>query len=332
MPALRHTVIVIIALLVSVTVRAQDDWDSVLDRYEEICSRCIELRERITAGEAVPNAEVTGLLGELSRLRTLIQDSRGRMSAAQRKRFNATRKRYDTRIGNVKDVPTNKATEPRKERNTIAAEPQVMDTVSIRNSYILPRGKKIAGLPPSRLPEYEERGIPARELTARHGTTVQQNTAYGSIRTDIIPIVEFGAKPSFGLFASVAKGQWGGYLSARSTFTSLSTSYTTGADLNIEGGGKFWGNGNSRYGAFTVCTGPVWHPMDALGFYIGTGYGKKTLAWQDAAGEWALVKDHSYAGLGIEAGAVFSFRRFDLLAEAGWLGGWSFLIGLGYSF
>ena len=192
MPALRHTVIVIIALLVSVTVRAQDDWDSVLDRYEEICSRCIELRERITAGEAVPNAEVTGLLGELSRLRTLIQDSRGRMSAAQRKRFNAIRNRYDTRTGNVKDAPPNKATEPRKERKTITAEPQVMDTVSIRNSYILPRGKKIAGLPQSRLPEYEERGIPAMELTAKHGTTIQKNTAYGSIRTDIIPIAELG--------------------------------------------------------------------------------------------------------------------------------------------
>lgn len=331
MPALRHSILAIIALLVSLSLRAQDNWDGVLDRYEEICSRCIELRERITDGEPVPVAEVTGLLGELNRLRTLIQDSRGSMSAGQRRRFNTIRKRYDARLGTAKENPV-KASDSRQGRKYPVPEPQAADSVSIRSTYTLPPGPAIAGMPQPRLPVPEELGIPALDISAMRSTELQKKPAYGNIRTDIIPIAEFGTKPSFGLFASVAKGPWGGYISARSNFTATSASYSTGSDSSIEGGGKFWGNGNSRYGSFTVSAGPVWHPTDALGVFAGIGYGKRTLSWQDVAGEWAIVKDYSYAGLGVEAGAIVSVSRFDILAGAGWLGGWSFLLGVGYSF
>ena len=55
-----------------------------LDRYEQICSSCIELRDRISHGESVPDAVVTELLGELGRLRSLMQNSEGTMSGGQR--------------------------------------------------------------------------------------------------------------------------------------------------------------------------------------------------------------------------------------------------------
>ncbi len=39
-----------------------------LDRYEQICSSCIELRDRISHGESVPDAVVTELLGEWAKV------------------------------------------------------------------------------------------------------------------------------------------------------------------------------------------------------------------------------------------------------------------------
>ena len=335
---LRHSAIAFLALLLSIMLRAQDNWDSVLDRYEEICGRCIELRGRITTGESVPNAEVTQLLGELGRLRSLIQDSQGSMSAAQRQRFGRIRSRYDASSpGDAGANDSGKVAASKKAGNTRVTRKKAVPEASTitRSPSNLPQGRGIEGTPPLKLDVPASSGITARSIAST--STIEDTKAslaplYGPIRTDIIPVAELSTRPAFGLFASVAKERWGGYLSARSTFTDMGVSYRTSADGSIDGGGKFWSGGNSRYGSWTVSAGPIWHPFDALGVYVGAGYGNKSLDWQDTEGHWARVNDYSYAGLGIEAGAIASLHRFDLLAGACWLGGWSFLVGVGYSF
>lgn len=344
MSVLRHSAALLIALLLTVMLQAQDNWDGVLDRYEEICGRCIELRGRISAGEAVPNAEVTKLLGELSRLRTLIQDSQGSMSAGQRKRFNTIKNRYESSTGGElsSSTPAAKKTEGTRAtyKKNVTAPPAAN---VIRNLSVLPQGSSVPGLP-FLLAAPAGSGIAAQSTPAPPEAPAP---LYGPIRTDIIPIACFGVRPAFGLFGAVAKGHWGGYISARSTFTPTAADYTTDSDGNISGGGKFWGNGNSRYGSWAISAGAVWHMRDAFGIYAGAGFGSRILSWQDASGKWARVSDHSYTGPGIEAGLIASLRRFDLLAGASWFGspglgdsglsgswpgGWSLHLGFGYSF
>ena len=338
MSLLRHSAIAILALLVSSVLQAQDKWDGVLDRYEEICGRCIELRGRITAGDAVPNAEVTGLLGELGRLRSLIQESQGNMSTAQRQRFNSIRSRYEASMGadaGKNNADTSKKVESNKRESSKKVKlPPAPVEPTVPKHPKLPQGSVIPGMPPVGLVPPTDSGIASRSFAGSPSEDIKMPSTplYGPIRTDIIPIVDWGVKPAFGLFAAVAKEHWGGYLSARSTFTGASVSYSTSSSGNIDGGGKFWGDGNSRYSSWSVSAGPVWHPIDAVGLYVGAGYGSKCLAWQDVAGKWARVTDYSYTGLGIEAGAIFSLHRFDLLAGTSWLGGWSLMLGIGYSF
>lgn len=69
----------------------QNDWDAVLERYESISRQCLELRARVTAGEAVADRSVAGLLQELARLKSTLQDASGTMTPAQRRCFIASR-------------------------------------------------------------------------------------------------------------------------------------------------------------------------------------------------------------------------------------------------
>ena len=81
-------------LLWSGELLAQDNWDAVLDCYEQICGQCSQMRSRIASGEAVPDRQVTQLLGELGRLRGELQQASGSMSPEQQARFMAIRDSY----------------------------------------------------------------------------------------------------------------------------------------------------------------------------------------------------------------------------------------------
>ena len=95
----RHIFIAFLCLLVASSVaQAQNDWDSVLDRYEKITQQCISLRDKAAAGERVSQKSVTALFGELSRLRNSLQQASGKMTAKQRERFRRVRELYDGKM------------------------------------------------------------------------------------------------------------------------------------------------------------------------------------------------------------------------------------------
>ncbi len=90
------TLILVFCLFASSGVAsAQNDWDSVLDRYESITAQCKALRDKVAAGEPVSQKSVTSLFGELGRLRNMLQQSSGKMTKAQRDRFERIRRSYD---------------------------------------------------------------------------------------------------------------------------------------------------------------------------------------------------------------------------------------------
>ncbi len=96
MRGFKFTLVLVFCLLVrSGVMSAQNDWDSVLDRYESITAQCKALRDKAAAGEPVSQKSVTTLFGELGRLRNTLQQAEGKMTRAQRERFLAIRKSYD---------------------------------------------------------------------------------------------------------------------------------------------------------------------------------------------------------------------------------------------
>ncbi|MBP3270196.1 MAG: hypothetical protein J6L98_05900 [Bacteroidales bacterium] len=99
MNSFRHIFIAFLCLLAASSVaQAQNDWDSVLDRYEKITLQCMSLRDKAAAGERVSQKSVTELFGELNRLRNSLQQASGKMTAKQRERFRRVRELYDGKM------------------------------------------------------------------------------------------------------------------------------------------------------------------------------------------------------------------------------------------
>ena len=99
MNSFRHIFIAFLCLLAASSVaQAQNDWDSVLDRYEKITLQCMSLRDKAAAGERVSQKSVTELFGELNRLRNSLQQASGKMTAKQRERFRRVRESYDGKM------------------------------------------------------------------------------------------------------------------------------------------------------------------------------------------------------------------------------------------
>ena len=89
-------------LLAAPLLRAQEDGDAVLDKYEQIALRCRDLRSR-ASGEVVARQEVTALLTELVRLRGILRQASGKMTPAQRERYARIRASLKARFGSATD-------------------------------------------------------------------------------------------------------------------------------------------------------------------------------------------------------------------------------------
>ena len=69
-------------------------WERLLDRYELICKKCLELKHLRDAGENVPASQMQDLLSELESLRAQLKSVSDRMPVAARLRFDNIRKMY----------------------------------------------------------------------------------------------------------------------------------------------------------------------------------------------------------------------------------------------
>lgn len=81
-----------------VEVQGSTPWDELLDRFELICRKCLDLKQRKDAGEPVPSGQLISLMDQLESLRGELKQVSDRMPAAARKRFYAIRKMYATGV------------------------------------------------------------------------------------------------------------------------------------------------------------------------------------------------------------------------------------------
>ena len=73
---------------------ARDRWDQALGHYYDIVLRCMELRDRINAGDEVQGPALQSLLQELETLRTQLQAVSGSMPPRVRSQFRTIRQLY----------------------------------------------------------------------------------------------------------------------------------------------------------------------------------------------------------------------------------------------
>lgn len=334
-------------LLWSLCAHARDKWDDVLDRYEQICAQCRQMRDRIAAGEAVPDRSVTALLGELNRLRGELQQASGSMTPAQKARFMAIRDSYAARKqgGGSPEVSPQKAPEKKNEaeKDTPPGQPaSAKDKKSSAKSSAgaqanKPRqdqkpGKLDTAVLRPRQPELPAVRMSSEarcELPPADYSIATEPLAIISpeshhineriLRVSVVPYVSYNGIISGGASVAATYRGWGGYISARSNFAGGSHTYECLSTGEIPGGGKFWGNGSSQISEWSVTAGIVKGLSPRLDIYAGAGYGVSALLWQDAASQWALVRDASARGLILDGGAIVHLGNISLLAGLSWL-------------
>ena len=313
---------------------AQDRWDKVLDRYETICAQCIDLRQQIAAGDAVPSKHITTLLSELGTLRQTLQEASGSMNVAQRNRFHTIQQRYSEASGAALAVPSPPVRQETAKRNTNpirqpAATPPAAETDAVRINDPLP--EMTAPVSPGLSPPGRKATLKPRQ-TGTHPVVPLPAARPPALTVSLLGLYGHGMAGSYGMMAAAKAGaHWGGWIAARSNFTATQGSYDCTGDGRTANG-RFWGNGVSRYGIWNISGGPLFQPLPWLGLYAGTGYSKEELDWQDAENQWARVRDYSYAGICGDAGLLFFWKHLALSAGCSWNRHTTVTIGLGVRF
>jgi len=348
-------------LAASSVAQAQNDWDSVLDRYEKITLQCILLRDKAAAGEKVSQKSVTELFGELNRLRNSLQQASGKMTKAQKERFEAIRALYDGKMagqaghdealrlrsgpGDSRSGPGD-SREPAGERSRTTAGEQspvgersrttVDEQSPAGERSHVPVGERsrttgnsmveplpwLEGWPA--MTEKEILRYAQNDTLSRNDTPVILNGAAGAVKNprlifNAIPTLSLGDTRQGGIFISMSRGRFGGYLSARTNFVSQLFAYECLSDGMTFGPETFKGNGGQRIGEYSLSAGTVINAAPWLGVFAGAGFGSSTLCWSDFRGTWAKVRDYSGSGLQIEGGIILHYRRLSLLGGVSWL-------------
>lgn len=322
---MRRVPVILCLVLSCLRLTAQNDCDSVLDRYEQICDKCIELRGRMAAGEAVEYGAVTGLLGELGKLRAQLRSASGSMTKEQKDRFAAIRARYDGSGSSEGKRTARSGKSPRKASAKDIAPPEPSKVRHERIERLLPS----PGVPSLPICTSFAGALAPRPQTSAQSPVIGPSPW----RFDAALSFQFNATPAAGFFASASYKALGAFLSARTNFVSaIRESYDIASDGRIEGGGLFWGQGVSNYSLRSICAGPVWHILPSLALYAGAGYADSSLTLLDAGGKWARVSDYGSRGLAAEAGAVLTIGKVNLLAGLWWQREVAFTTGIGWKF
>ena len=316
---------------------AQTNWNSVLDRYESITAQCKALRDKAAAGEPVSQKSVTTLFGELGRLRNMLQQSSGKMSKAQRDRFERIRRSYDG------SVPAGEPQRPVGEPRRSVGEPVEPPATNDEPAFRLAQAKF------EPLPAVD--GGKILRFVLRQAQDGAQNDNRSSLRTDnpvilseakgetkdlskrakgetkdlpvkrinILPTLSFGDTRQGGLFLAMTRGQWGGYVSLRTNFKSQLYAFDILSDGTTGGEARFEAKGGQRIGEYSAAAGVVRTVTPWMDLYAGAGYGSSTLCWNDIHGAWVKVRDYSAAGLLLDGGVVFHLGKISLLGGVSYL-------------
>ncbi len=309
-------ILLAVLLLSSPLLRAQEDWDAVLDKYEQIALRCRDLRSR-ASGEVVARQEVTSLLTELIRLRGILRQASGKMTPVQRERYARIRASYLGETAAEPEPPVREQGRPVPPRPPGASGRPVVP-VRPEGPVRLPW----AGILPAAAPMPSVRaswsGSPACLAGESHPFTASA-VPRPAWHVSAVALAAWGDSRQGGLHLQCLRGLWGGYVAARTSFSSTAAVYECTSDGGTSSGGRFRPDGSARLGERNLSCGVVRTLLPWLDVYAGAGFGTSVLAWRDDAGVWARVSDYSASGPSLDAGILVSRGRCCLLGGVSWL-------------
>ena len=255
-------------------------WDKALDEYEVILDEARAMKNRLTAGETVPEYEVYGLSMRLSSIRSTLSKDGSGMTEAQKARL-STLKRFYSAAGD----------------GVLLSSPGYIPPMDI--------------LPCSVDSAFPKAG-PGRPVAVpvKYPMHFFASLTFSGFDS-FIPGIRAGVfRKSFGVYVSgrLSPGRKDAAYSCMSdgSIQDGGGIYTTGEQSRfhwgISAGGIFL---PVRFAGFDKC---------GFGFYAGVGYGKRSLFWEDINHDWALVSDRSWDGVAAEAGPMLIIDRFILSA------------------
>ena len=276
-------------MLVAFSAAGQDRRiDEQLHMYEDLCGQCMDIKSRAKSGENVSRTQVESLIATFLALNKTLKSQENEMTAAQRRRFAqigrwfATGERPDT----ISPLPL------------VQAEPPCAPSAMLQSACC--------------------RITPVSDTVFCIGRSDLDRVADmlgGKPRGDVFILASVAAPDmAYGIMAGYKHRRWGGYLAFRSSFTSCKTLYSCASDGSMENGSKIWPTGNEKRSNLMVSGGVLAGATKWLTIYAGAGYGARKLAWEDIAGNWALVSDWSRSGMAAELGAVVSVRKLAFSA------------------
>jgi opacity protein-like surface antigen len=132
--------------------------------------------------------------------------------------------------------------------------------------------------------------------------TVKQKNV---LDNEILTMASMTSMPqySYGLMLGSVK-KFGGYAKFRSDFNSGEYSYVCNSAGEVVGGGYMWASGSQRKYRMQATAGVIFRLSKWCYPYLGTGYGIRSVHWQDYNGQWAQVSDYSCKGIAAEAGLI----------------------------
>ena len=279
-------------MLVAFSAAGQDRRiDEQLGQYEDLCEQCMDIKSKAASGENVSRTQVESLIATFLALNKTLKSQENEMTAAQRHRFAQIGRWFAT--GELPD--TIRPVSP------LLAEPPCAPVAMLQfaDCGIMPVFDTVFG-------------------DTSTGRSDLDRVAYmqgGKPRGDIFILASIAAPDmAYGLMTGYLHRRIGGYLAFRSSFTTCNPSYSCASDGSMENGSKIWPTGNEERSNLMASGGVLAGATKWLTVYAGVGYGTRKLAWEDVAGNWALVSDWSRSGFAAECGAVVSVRKLAFSA------------------
>ncbi|MGM9788216.1 MAG: hypothetical protein ACI3ZF_04845 [Candidatus Cryptobacteroides sp.] len=286
------------------------DWDKVLDRYEKLCDKCLELKRQEESGETISKRELSKLMKELGSLKNELKEGSGKMSPEQKERFQRIRNRFISMpIPEPISAPPSPSATPaivvqlpaqeRLSRPEPTPEDQPIPTP--KRHIQMPELPKYQSSNSLSLPEVEKIPASKSQLLGR------KYFVSGSANVCIYPRLSYGIMCAL----DPVECLWGTYLRFSSNFISRDYDYDclSNGDTSF---GSIWTSGESSYSSRQWAAGACYRLNNWLRIYAGAGYGQVVTCWEDSSGSWARVVDLSPCGILLDAGALFNLGKLEV--------------------